>query len=180
MKIFVLTKNRGHFWTPFWSKIRPFLLKNQVFGHFVLMRTSDLSKTWSETWDNCFESSNDSVVPGKILVLAVSASYVSKIHCLWWHMVLGCFWSFSSKLLMFLVIFCYLNYVYGLGMINQKLSFNKNLGHMGQLNRARLLYIIIFKALKLAAAVFMYFFGLSALAGRPMDSRSSVRASHHI
>ena len=28
----------------------------------------------------------------------------SKIHCLWWHyMVFGCFWSFSSKPLMFLV-----------------------------------------------------------------------------
>ena len=35
------------------------------------------------------------------------------------YMVLGCFWSFSSKPLMFLVNFCYLNYVYGLGMINE-------------------------------------------------------------
>ena len=43
-----------------------FCSKNQVFGHFVLMRTSDLSKTWSETWDNCFESSNGSVVSGKL------------------------------------------------------------------------------------------------------------------
>ena len=44
------------------------------------------------------------------------------------YMVLGCFWSFSSKSLMFLVNFCYLNYVYGLGMINEKLSFNKKFG----------------------------------------------------
>ena len=42
-------KNRGHFWTLFWSKIWPFSLKNQVFGHFLRIRTSDLSKTWSET-----------------------------------------------------------------------------------------------------------------------------------
>ena len=38
------------------------------------------------------------------------------------YMVLGCVGlgvgSFSSKPLMFLVNFCYLNYVYGLGMIN--------------------------------------------------------------
>ena len=57
-----------------------------------------LSKTWPETGDNCFESSNGSVVSGKILVLAVLAIFGSKIHCLWWHyMVLGCFWPFSSK-----------------------------------------------------------------------------------
>ena len=118
-------KNRGHFWTLFWSKIWPFSLKNQVFGHFLRIRTSDLSKTWSETGDNWFESSNASVVSEKILVLAVLSIFGSKIHCLWWHyMVLGCFWSFSSKPLMFLVNFCYLNYVYGLGMINEKLSFN--------------------------------------------------------
>ena len=30
MKIFVLSKNLGHFWILFWSKIWPFLLKNQV------------------------------------------------------------------------------------------------------------------------------------------------------
>ena len=30
---------------------------------------------------------------------------------------------------------CYLNYVYGLGMINE-VSFNKKLGHLGQLNWA--------------------------------------------
>ena len=83
MNIFVLAKNRGHFWTLFWSKIWPFSLKNQVFGHFLRIRTSDLSKTWSETWDNCFESSNGSVVSRKILVLAVLAIFGSKIHCLW-------------------------------------------------------------------------------------------------
>ena len=37
------------------------------------------------------------------------------------NMVLGCFWSFLSKVLMFLVNFCYLNYVYGLVMRNEKL-----------------------------------------------------------
>ena len=57
--------------------------KNQVFGHFLRIHTTDLSKTWSETWDNCFESSNGSVVSRKILVLAVLAIFGSKIHCLW-------------------------------------------------------------------------------------------------
>ena len=71
MTIFVLTKNRSHFWTLFWSKIWSFLLKNQVFGHFLRIRTSDLSKTWSETWDNCIESSNGSVVSRKILVISI-------------------------------------------------------------------------------------------------------------
>ena len=61
-------KNRGHFWTLFWSKIWPFLLKNQIFGHFLRNCTSGLSKASSETGDNCFESSNGSVVSVKILV----------------------------------------------------------------------------------------------------------------
>ena len=54
------------------------------------------------------------------------------------YMVWGCFWSFSSKLLMFYLIFVNLNYVYGLGMINEKLSFNKKLGHLGPLNGANI------------------------------------------
>ena len=80
MKIFVLTKKRCHFWTLFWSKIWPCSLENQVFGNFLRNRISDLSKTWSETGDNCFEYSNASVESGKILVLAVFALFGSKIH----------------------------------------------------------------------------------------------------
>ena len=34
MKIFVLTKNLGHFWTLFWCKIWPFSLKNQFSDIF--------------------------------------------------------------------------------------------------------------------------------------------------
>ena len=71
MKIFFPTKKLGRFFTLFWSKIWPFLLKNEVFGHFLRNRASDLSETWSETVDNCFESSNGSGVSRKILVLAV-------------------------------------------------------------------------------------------------------------
>ena len=52
-----------------------FSQKNQVFGLFLRIRTSDLSKTWSETWDNCFDSSNGSVVSRKILVLAALAIF---------------------------------------------------------------------------------------------------------
>ena len=95
-------KNWGHFLPFFVPEFGHFCYKNQVFGHFLWNRTSDLSKTWSESGDNCFESSNDSVVSGKILVLAVLAIFESKIHCLWWHyMVLVNFWPFSSKPLMF-------------------------------------------------------------------------------
>ena len=45
--------------------------QNQVFGHFLRNRTLDLSKTWSETWDNCFESSNGIVVSRKILLIII-------------------------------------------------------------------------------------------------------------
>ena len=87
---------------PFWSKIWPFLLKNQVFGHFLRNRTSDLSKTWSETGDICFESSNGSVMSGKFLVFAVLAIFGSKIHCMWWHLYgFGLFLVIFSKPLMF-------------------------------------------------------------------------------
>ena len=48
------------------------------------------------------------------------------LHVVTFLWFLGCFWSFSYKLLM--VIFLYLNYVYGLGRINEKLSFNKKFG----------------------------------------------------
>ena len=61
----ILAKN-GQF-LPFLA----ILAKNQVFGHFLRIRTSDLSKTWSETLDSCFQSFNVSVVSRKILVLAV-------------------------------------------------------------------------------------------------------------
>ena len=80
---FCSDKKSGPFLDPFWPKIWPFLLKNQVFGDFLRNSTSDLSKIWSETGDNCFESSNCSVVSGKILVLAVLAIFGSKIYCLW-------------------------------------------------------------------------------------------------
>ena len=122
MKIFVQTTKSGPFFTLFWSKIWPFSLKNHVFGHFLRNRSSDLSKTCSETGDNCFESSNGSVVSGKILDLAVLAIFGSKAHCMRWHLYgFGLFLAiFFQTIRWFLVNFCYLNYVYGLGMINEK------------------------------------------------------------
>ena len=88
---FFPTKKTGPVLDPFFGpEFGHFLLKNQVFGHFLRIRTSDLCKTWSETWDNCFESSYGSVVARKILVLAVLAIFGSKTHCLWRHyMVFG-------------------------------------------------------------------------------------------
>ena len=118
MKIFVLTKKSGPFLDPFWSKMWPILLKNQVSGHFHRNRTSDLSRTWSETGDNCFESSNGSVVSGKFLFSPfwpfLGQKYIASGDI---YMVLGCFLSFSSKPLTFLVDLCYLNFVYGLGRV---------------------------------------------------------------
>ena len=43
--------------------------KKMFQGHFLRIRTSDLSKTWSETWDSCFESLKGSVVSRKIIVI---------------------------------------------------------------------------------------------------------------
>ena len=90
---FCSDKKWGPFLDPFWSKIWPFSLKNQIFGHFLRIRTSDLSKTWSETWDSCFESLNSSVVSGKILVLAVLAilgqKYIACGDNIWFWAVFG-------------------------------------------------------------------------------------------
>ena len=60
---------------PFLVQNLAILLVNEVFGHFLRNRSSDLSKTLSETWDNCFESFNGSVVSRKILVLTVFAIF---------------------------------------------------------------------------------------------------------
>ena len=86
--------SQGHFWALFGSQNWPFSLKNQVFGHFPLNCTSDLSKNWSETGDSCFESLNGSVVSGKILVLAALAIFGSKyMACggIWFWAVFGHF-----------------------------------------------------------------------------------------
>ena len=101
MKVFVQQKNWGHFFTLFWSKIWPFLLKNQFFGCFLENRLSEFHVTWSEIRDNCFQY------------------HLTAVLCL------------------------------------GKFSF----GRFGPfLVKNTLLVIIIFKALRLAAAVFMCFF----------------------
>ena len=51
--------------------------------------------------------------------------YIACGDLIWFWSVFGL--SFSSKLLMFLGDFCYLNYVFGLGMIYENLSFNINI-----------------------------------------------------
>ena len=128
MKNFCYEKNQGHFWTLFWSKIWPFSLKNQVFGHFLWNPTLDLSKTWSETGDNCFESSNGSVVSGKILVLAVLA-ILGSIYIAYGDII--CFWAVCGHFLpncwWFFVNICYLNQVYCLKMVNEDLSYDKKI-----------------------------------------------------
>ena len=82
MKIFVLTKNQAIF-GPFLVKKLAIFAQNQVFGHFLRNRASDLSKTWPETGDSCFESFIGSVLSGKILDSASLSISGSKIQCLW-------------------------------------------------------------------------------------------------
>ena len=91
----------GRFW-PFFAIFGHFWPKNQVFELFIQNRTSEFYITCSKARNNCFQSFNGSFVSGKILVLAVLAHFLSKIHCLWWQIeVFDHFWLISSSLLMF-------------------------------------------------------------------------------
>ena len=116
----VLTKKLGPFLDPFLPKIWSFLLKSQVFGHFLQNRTSDLSKTWSETWDSWFESLNGNV-SRKILALAVLAI----CDIIWFWAVFG--HSLPNRWCFF-VFFCYLGYVYCLKMVNENFCSDKKIG----------------------------------------------------
>ena len=95
MNLFVLTKNRGHFWTLFGPKFGHFLLKSQVFGHFLQNCTSDLSKTRSETRGKCFESLNGSAVSGKIFFWPfrpfLGQKYIACGDIIWFWAVFGHF-----------------------------------------------------------------------------------------
>ena len=56
----------------------------------------------------------------------------SKIHCMWWELYgFGLFLVIFLQTVDVIVNFCYLNYVYGLEMIKEKLSFNKKFGLFG-------------------------------------------------
>ena len=105
MKIFVLTKKSGPFLDPFCPKFGHFHSKNQVFGYFLGKRTSVFSKTWLETDGQLLWIIKWQCCVWKNTCFGRFGHFWVKIHCIWWHinMVLGCFWSFSSKLLM---IFC--------------------------------------------------------------------------
>ena len=99
---FCSNKNIGGYFLPFLAQNLAIFAQKSGFGHFLRNCTSDLSKTWSETGDKWFESSNGSVVFEKVLV---------------WP-----FWPFLGQKYItmcvdVLAIFCYLGYVYGLGMI---------------------------------------------------------------
>ena len=73
-------KKSGPFLDPFLVQNLAIFAQKSGFRTFLRNRTSDLSKIWSETVGNCFESWNGSVVSGKILVLAVLAIFGPKIH----------------------------------------------------------------------------------------------------
>ena len=65
MTIFVLTKQSGPFLDPFLVQNLAIFAQKSGFR----MRTSDLSETWSETWDSCIESLKGSFVSRIILVI---------------------------------------------------------------------------------------------------------------
>ena len=83
------------FGSQFWPKfrqIRIFQAKSMISSKKTIGTTSIqkigifiavFGSYRSKTGDNGFESSNGSVVSGKILILAVLAIFGSKIHC-WW------------------------------------------------------------------------------------------------
>ena len=101
----ILAKN-GQF-LPF---LAIFSKKNQVFGHFLRNCTSDLSKTRSETGDNCFESSKGSVVSGKFLFWPfwpfLGQKYIACGDIIWFWAVFG---HFLPNCWCFFVNFCYLS-----------------------------------------------------------------------
>ena len=98
MKIFVLTKIWAIFW-PFLVQKLAIFAQNQVFEHFLQNCAPDLSKTWPETGDSCFESFIGSVLSGKILDSASLSISGSKIQCLWWrYAVFGCFAIFLQTI----------------------------------------------------------------------------------
>ena len=73
------------------------------------MRTSDLSKIWSETGDNCFESSNGSVVPGKFLFSPfwpfLGQKYIACGDIIWfWAVFLSIFLQTVDDFLLIFVI----------------------------------------------------------------------------
>ena len=102
----------------------PFLAifsKKSWFGHFLRIHTSDLSKTWSETWDSCFESFKGSFLSRKILPFLpfLGQKYIACGDIIWFWAVFG---HFLRNCLWFFVNFCYLNQVYCLKMVNETLG----------------------------------------------------------
>ena len=133
MKIFVLKKNWGHFWT--------LLVQNLTIS--LKIRFSDIF----------FETAHRICLKLGQKLRTIALNHRMAVLCLgkflfwpFWpflgkkyiacgdiYIVLDCFWSFFSKPLMFLGDFLLfeLCFVYGLGMINEKLSLNKKFRPLG-------------------------------------------------
>ena len=107
---FCSDKNRVHFWTLFWSKIFAIFAQNQFFGHFLRNRISDLSRTWSETGENCFEPSNGSVLLclGKFLFWPfwsfLGQKYIACGDIIWFWAFFAIFFQTVDDLLLIFVI----------------------------------------------------------------------------
>ena len=132
MNFFVLTKNLGHFWALFWSKIWPFSLKIRFSDIFFETTHQICLKLGQKLGTVALNHQMAVLCLGNFIFLPFWPFLGQKyIACGDIYMVLGCFGSFSSKLFVFFfffVNFCYLNYVNGLGMVNEKLSFSKKIG----------------------------------------------------
>ena len=122
-------KNRGHFWTLFWSKFGHLCSKIRFLDIFFETAHQICLKLGRKLGTIASNHRMAVLCQGKFLFwLFLSFLGQKYIACGDIYMVWGCLWLSSSKPLMFLVNFCYLNYVYGLGMMNEELSFNKKFG----------------------------------------------------
>ena len=128
------------FQSDFWKKISfsRFWPKMANFCHFLPIFSQK-----SVFLDNFFESAYQIYLKLGQKLGSIALNYRVAVMCLgkflfwpFWsfsgqkkiasgdiYMVLGCFLSFSSEPLTFLVNLCDLNFVYGLGMINEKVLF---------------------------------------------------------
>ena len=99
MKIFVLTKKSGPFFTLFLSKIWPFLLQKSGFLD-IFFETAH--RICLKLGQNLGTIALDHRMTVLCLEKFLLWPFWSKIHCMWWHLYgFGLFLSFSFKALLF-------------------------------------------------------------------------------
>ena len=121
MKIFVLTKKKQRHFGPFFGP---------KFGHFR-SKIRFLVIFFETAHQICLkfgQKLGTIALNHRMAVLCLGNYFFrhfglfgSKIHCMWWHLYgFGLFFVIFFRTFDVLVNLCYLNFVYGLGMINEK------------------------------------------------------------